>query len=171
MRDRQMNFTHFDEAGNAIMVDVGQKEETHRYAVAHGKITMTKTCYDMVKQGSHKKGDVLNVARVAGIMAVKKTAEWIPLCHNIFITKAEIDFEWQDENKEIIALCTVHTYGQTGVEMEALTGVSVALLTIYDMCKSVDRSMEIGDIYLLEKDGGKSGRFQHQKKDTHEGSI
>ena len=156
-----MGLTHFDEKGNAVMVNVGAKADTERTATARGSILMSKQCYEMIKSGGHKKGDVLNVARIAGIMAVKKTADLIPLCHNIFITKAALEFALDEETHRVTAACTVHSLGQTGVEMEALTGVNIALLTIYDMCKAVDRSMELTDIYVAVKDGGKSGRFTH----------
>lgn len=158
-----MELTHFDEKGNAVMVNVGAKADTERTATARGSILMSKQCYEMIKSGGHKKGDVLNVARIAGIMAVKKTADLIPLCHNIFITKAALEFTLDETAHRITAACTVHSLGQTGVEMEALTGANIALLTIYDMCKAVDRSMELTDIYVAVKAGGKSGRFTHPK--------
>ena len=152
-------FTHFDAQGNAAMVDVSEKKQTVRRAIAKGKISMSTICYEAVQRGSVKKGDVLGVARIAGIMAVKQTASLIPLCHVLLTTQAAIDFEYNDKEHSIIALCTVKTTGVTGVEMEALTGVSIALLTIYDMCKSMDKGMEIGDIHLVEKSGGKSGLY------------
>lgn len=152
-------FTHFDDKGNAAMVDVGEKAATKRQAVAFGKIRMNEECYSAVRGGGVKKGDVLGAARIAGIMAVKQTSSLIPLCHTLHIDKAAVDFEYIDDERSIAATCTVKTTGVTGVEMEALTGVSVALLTIYDMCKAVDKSMEIGSIYLLEKTGGKSGAY------------
>ncbi len=154
-----MEFTHFDEQGNALMVDVGDKEETKREAVARGSIFMNARCFQMVKEGSMAKGDVLGVARVAGIMGAKRTSDLIPLCHILNLTKLTIDFTLKEETKEIEASCTARTMGKTGVEMEALTGVSVALLTVYDMCKAVDKTMEIGKIYLERKSGGKSGEF------------
>lgn len=154
-----MEFTHFDEQGNALMVDVGDKEETKREAVARGSIFMNARCFQMVKEGSMAKGDVLGVARVAGIMGAKRTSDLIPLCHILNLTKLTIDFTLKEETKEIEASCTARTTGKTGVEMEALTGVSVALLTVYDMCKAVDKTMEIGKIYLERKSGGKSGEF------------
>ena len=160
-----MQFSHFDQDGKAIMVDVGAKDNTKRQAIARGSVTMSPECFQMVKEGSHKKGDVLNVARIAGIMATKKTQELIPLCHNIMITKAEIDFEYDAKTPTIHSFCTVETYGKTGVEMEALTGVNIALLTIYDMCKAVDRSMELHDIYVVRKEGGKSGLYEHEEKE------
>jgi len=154
------DFTHFDEQGNAVMVDVSQKEKTERLAVAMGRIKMSPECYEAIKSGGIKKGDVLGTARLAGIMAVKQTASLIPLCHTIPIEKASVDFEFNDEKNAIIAHCTVKTTDKTGVEMEAMMGVSVALLTIYDMCKAVDKSMKIGKICLLEKHGGKSGPYK-----------
>lgn len=165
-----MDFTHFDSQGNAWMVDVGEKEETKREAVAKGSIFLSPQCFDMVRQGTMKKGDVLGVARVAGIMGAKKTWELIPLCHVLNLTKLTVDFELKEEHHEIQAACTARTTGKTGVEMEALTGVSVALLTIYDMCKAVDKSMEIGSVYLERKTGGKSGEFINPKvKSRNEG--
>lgn len=152
-------FTHFNADGNAVMVDVGEKEDTKREALASGVIYMSEECYRKVKEGSMKKGDVLGVARIAGIMGAKKTAELIPLCHILSLTKVEIDFEYLEEEHGIRVLCRTACTGKTGVEMEALTGVNVTLLTIYDMCKAVDRGMEIGEIHLLEKSGGKSGEW------------
>lgn len=152
-------FTHFDEQGNAIMVDVTQKEITERTAVASGQIQVSKEVFAAVKNGTAKKGDVLGTARIAGIMAAKRTSDFIPLCHPLLLTKVTIDFELEDTANVIRCFCTAKLSGRTGVEMEALTGVSVALLTIYDMCKAMDRSMEIGEICLVEKMGGKSGHF------------
>lgn len=160
-----MGFTHFDSQGNAWMVDVGEKEDTKREAIAKGSIFLSPQCFNMVKQGTMKKGDVLGVARVAGIMGAKKTWELIPLCHVLNLTKLTVDFELKEESHEIQAVCTARTTGKTGVEMEALTGVSVALLTIYDMCKAVDKSMEIGAVYLEKKTGGKSGEFINPKSE------
>lgn len=154
---------HFDEAGNAVMVDVTKKDITTRIAVATGEITMNQETYEVVKQGRAKKGDVLGVARVAGIMATKKTSELIPMCHPLMLTKASIDFELEEETSTIRAICTTKLAGRTGVEMEALTGVTTALLTIYDMCKAMDRSMCIQNVHLLEKLGGKSGHYQAKK--------
>lgn len=154
-----MEFTHFDSNGNAIMVDVGDKTDTDRVAKASGLISMSKECFFKVQSQDMKKGDVLSVAQVAGIMGAKRCSELIPLCHNISLTKLSVDFEMIPEKNQIKAICTAKTCGKTGVEMEALTGVNVALLTIYDMCKAVDKRMEIGEIHLEEKDGGKSGRF------------
>lgn len=157
-----MDFSHFDEQGNAWMVDVGGKEEKKREATARGSIFMSPECLKMVKEGSMKKGDVLGVARVAGIMGAKRTSELIPLCHLLNLTKLTVDFTIHEETNEIEAVCTARTTGRTGVEMEALTGVNVALLTIYDMCKAVDKSMEMSHIYLEHKSGGKSGEFYNE---------
>jgi len=142
------------------MVDVGAKPQTSRVAEAGGSITMQADTLLLILQGKHKKGDVLAVARLAGIMATKKTADLIPLCHTILIDSAEVSFEIDEENNKVDCLATVKTVGKTGVEMEALTAVQVALLTIYDMCKSVDRGMTIGGIALLSKEGGKSGSWR-----------
>ena len=150
---------HFDSKGNAIMVDVTEKNVTQRQAIARGKIFVHKETYDRILQGNMAKGDVLAVARVAGIMATKKTSELIPMCHPLMLTKSQIDFEFNEEEKSITAISLVKLAGQTGVEMEALTGVNVALLTIYDMCKAIDKNMVISDIHLVEKTGGKSGKF------------
>ena len=152
-------FTHFDENGHAIMVDVTQKEDTCRMAVAEGTISVSSECYRKIREGSVEKGDVLGCARIAGIMGAKQTAGLIPLCHILNLTSVRIDFEPEESGHLIRAYCTVRCSGKTGVEMEALTGVSVALLTIYDMCKAIDRCMEIGKIRLLHKEGGKSGTF------------
>lgn len=161
-----MEFTHFDTQGNAWMVDVGEKEDTKREAAARGSIFLSPQCFDMVVRGAMKKGDVLSVARMAGIMGAKKTSELIPLCHILNLTKLAVEFELKEETHEIQAVCTACTTGKTGVEMEALTGVTVALLTIYDMCKAVDKSMEMGQIYLEKKTGGKSGIYINPRKDT-----
>jgi cyclic pyranopterin phosphate synthase len=156
-----MDFTHFDEKGNAWMVDVGDKADTKREAVAGGSIFMSEACFGKVRAGTMEKGDVLGVARIAGIMGAKKCPELIPLCHPIGLTNLTVDFELHEETNEIRAFCTARTTGKTGVEMEALTGVSIALLTVYDMCKAVDKTMKIGEIALLKKSGGKSGNFQN----------
>ena len=150
-------FTHFDNEGNAIMVNVSEKEITHRSATAIGKIIVGKDIISAINSGDVKKGDVLGVARVAGIMAVKQTSSLIPMCHTLLITKASIDYEVGDE--DVTVKCTVECDGKTGVEMEALTGASTALLTIYDMCKAMSKEMVITDIHLLTKSGGKSGDF------------
>jgi cyclic pyranopterin phosphate synthase len=151
--------THFDDAGNARMVNVGLKEESERIAVAEGRITMTSVAYAMVQAGTMKKGDVLGVARIAGIMAAKKVDTLIPLCHPLAITRADISFTFDDDKKVVGIEATVGIIGRTGVEMEALTAVSVAALTIYDMCKAVDKGMEFSDIRLKRKSGGKSGDY------------
>lgn len=156
-----MAFNHFDESGNAVMVDVSDKDVTARTAVATGSIRVSAEVMEAVRNGTAKKGDVLGVARVAGIMAAKRTSELIPMCHPLFLTKCSVDFEFDKEKQTITALCTVKTDGKTGVEMEALTGVSVALLTIYDMCKAMDKGMCINDVHLMSKQGGKSGEFQY----------
>jgi len=154
------DLTHFNDAGEAHMVDVGDKSITHRVAVAEGTIAMQNTTFSMVAAGTHKKGDVLGIARVAGIMATKRTADLIPLCHPIGLTRVAVDFEMDEQASLIRCLCTTETRGQTGVEMEALTGVQVALLTIYDMCKAVDRAMVIDSVQLNEKSGGKSSDYR-----------
>jgi cyclic pyranopterin phosphate synthase len=156
-------FTHFNEEGNAVMVDVHEKEDTYRVARAEGVIRVTETVFQAIAGKTVQKGDVLSVARLAGIMGAKKNAELIPLCHNIPLTKCTVDFEMDASTLEIRAICTVSCVGKTGVEMEALTGVSVALLTIYDMCKALDRGMEISGIRLLEKQGGKSGHYLREE--------
>ena len=155
----EQKLTHFDGQGNAVMVDVSAKDDTSRTAVASGKIKVNRAVMDAVLAGSVKKGDVLGVARVAGIMAVKQTSSLIPMCHMLLITKCSVDFEIDEEHLEIKAVCTAKVEGKTGVEMEALTGVSVARLTIYDMCKAIDKRMELGEIRLESKSGGKSGDF------------
>lgn len=154
-----MDFTHFDEKGNARMVDVTMKDETERIARAAGKIKVSAEVFAAVSQGSIAKGDVLTVATTAGIAGAKKTWELIPMCHILPLTGCSIEWELKEETCEIYCLCTARCTGRTGVEMEALTGVSAALLTVYDMCKAMDKTMEIGEIHLLEKDGGKSGHF------------
>ena len=151
--------THIDENGHAVMVDVGAKAVTHREAVAVGRITRSADCYAMVAQGRAKKGDVLGVAQVAGIMAAKRTFESIPLCHPLLLTKCSVEFTMLRGEHAIEARCTTQCDGRTGVEMEALHGVTTALLTIYDMCKAADRGMVLSGIHLAEKSGGKSGHF------------
>lgn len=152
-------FTHFNQLGEAIMVDVSEKKETAREAVAEGRITMSRECFRKVKDRTMGKGDVLGVARVAGIMGAKRTSDLIPLCHILNLTKVEIQFTLDDDACAVWAVCTVKTTGKTGVEMEALTGVQVSLLTIYDMCKAIDKTMEMDSIHLCRKSGGKSGEF------------
>ena len=159
MNTTENKLTHFDAEGNAVMVDVSGKPVTSREATAHGIITMNEDAFAAVQNGTVKKGDVLGVARVAGIMATKRTSELIPLCHPLPLTKVSVDFRLLPERQAVEALCTVKTAGVTGVEMEAITAVEVGLLTVYDMLKAVDRFMVIGDIQLLEKDGGKSGHW------------
>ena len=151
--------THFDKQGKAIMVDVSSKSVTAREAVASGRIEVNEMVYAAIEEGSVKKGDVLGVARIAGIMAAKRTHEMIPLCHILPITHCSIDFEMLPEECAVDVFATVKINGQTGVEMEALHAVSVALLTIYDMCKAIDKNMTITDIHLNKKTGGKSGVF------------
>lgn len=158
-------WSHMDENGNAVMVDVSEKESTSRTASASGRISMSQECFDMVAEGRAKKGDVLGVAQVAGIMAVKRTSELIPLCHQLSLTGSTVTFRLLPETCEIETLCAVRCRGRTGVEMEALTGASVALLTVYDMCKAVDKRMVISDIHLVEKRGGKSGCFLFEEED------
>lgn len=155
--------THFDAKGNAIMVDVSDKNITSRTAIAKGKIYASKDVIKAVLNGDIKKGDVLGVARVAGIMGAKRTSDVIPMCHPLNITKCSIDFEVNEDKNYIEASCLVKVDGKTGVEMEALTGVNIALLTIYDMCKALDKSMEISEVYLVRKTGGKSGDFVNEK--------
>ena len=152
--------THLDENGAARMADVSEKTDTVREAMAAGSIRMSAECFALVKNGAVKKGDVLSVARIAGIMGAKKTFELVPLCHCIGLTGVELEFLMHEENCEIEAHCRTKTVGKTGVEMEALTGVQIALLTIYDMCKAIDRGMVMTDIRLLKKSGGKSGIWE-----------
>ncbi|MDH3536846.1 MAG: cyclic pyranopterin monophosphate synthase MoaC [Gammaproteobacteria bacterium] len=154
--------THFNQAGEAHMVDIADKPASARRAVAAGRILMQPETLRLIEQGGHKKGDVLGVARVAGIMATKRTADLVPMCHPLSLTQVAIEFAIDADKHAIECTVTAETTGQTGVEMEALNGVQVSLLTIYDMCKAVDRGMVIGDVRLLEKSGGKSG---HWKRD------
>jgi len=150
--------THLDESGAASMVDVGAKPATQRRAVAGGRITMSADALDAIRSGNAPKGDVLSTARIAGIMAAKRTADLIPLCHPLALTKVSVDFDWEENGIAVTA--TASTIGPTGVEMEALTATSVALLTLYDMAKALDRAMILGDIRLLEKSGGRSGDWR-----------
>lgn len=154
-----MPLTHFDAQGDAHMIDVSDKPVTARIAVASGYIKMTLETFDIIEEGSAKKGDVLGVARLAGIMAAKKTSDLIPLCHPLPVTKVAVDLTLDADLPGVQITATVKTSGQTGVEMEALTAVSIAALTVYDMTKAVDRSMQIGGIRVMLKDGGKSGRY------------
>ncbi|GMQ90400.1 MAG: cyclic pyranopterin monophosphate synthase MoaC [Gammaproteobacteria bacterium] len=154
--------THLNESGEAHMVNVGEKTVTRRIAVAEGRIDMKAETLELITRGGHEKGDVLAVARVAGIMAAKKTADLIPLCHPLALTHVEIELRPQPQEHCIYCRATVETRERTGVEMEALTAVEIALLTIYDMCKAVDRGMTLGGIRLLEKSGGASGSWRRQ---------
>lgn len=156
------NLTHFNQDGNAIMVDVSDKQITARMAIAEGFIKVNSEVFSAIKDKTAKKGDVLAVARIAGIMAAKKTSEIIPLCHPLFLTKVTIDFELDEANLMIKAIAITKVNGKTGVEMEALHAVSATLLTIYDMCKALDRAMEITDIHLVHKEGGKSGIYDRK---------
>lgn len=152
--------SHFNQRGEAQMVDISAKPSTQRVAVVSGKITMQTATLDLIERGEHKKGDVLGIARVAGIMAAKRAPDLIPLCHPLLITKVDLRFEIERAQKAIKSIATVETQGQTGVEMEALTAAQIALLTIYDMCKGVDRGMVITDVRLEEKTGGQSGQWK-----------
>ncbi len=155
--------THFNQAGEAHMVDVGDKATTQRVAIAEGRIEMEPATLQLILDGSAKKGDVLGVARLAGIMAAKKTADLIPLCHPLALSKVNIDLQPLVAQNAVHCTATVHTSGQTGVEMEALTAVQITLLTIYDMCKAVDKGMTMGGVRLLEKRGGKSGHWLREQ--------
>jgi len=153
------DLTHFNAAGEAHMVDVGDKATTHRVALAEGRIRMQPQTLGLIRQGGHKKGDVLGIARIAGIMAAKKTSDLIPLCHPLALTKVDIELIPEPEQNSVHCRSRVETRGQTGVEMEALCATQIALLTIYDMCKAVDRGMTIEQVRLREKSGGKSGSW------------
>jgi len=155
--------THFNSAGEAHMVDVGDKSVTRRVAVAEGRIVMEAETLAKIEAGNHKKGDVLGIARVAGIMAAKRTADLIPLCHPLALTRVNIDLEARTDKSVVYCRVTVETAGQTGVEMEALTAVQVTLLTIYDMCKAVDRGMTMEAVRLIHKSGGKSGSWDREE--------
>lgn len=154
--------THVDEDGKAIMVDVSAKVDTKRTAIASGRIFMSRQAFDAIAGGTVSKGDVLAAARIAGIMATKQTSSLIPLCHNLLLTSAQVDFRLLSEECAVEAVCTVASTGKTGVEMEALTGATISLLTIYDFCKAIDRSMHVEDVHLQFKDGGKSGRYDRR---------
>lgn len=156
--------THFDKNGKAVMVDVSEKADTQRTATAAGKITVNQKVYEAIEAGTVEKGDVLGVAVTAGIMGAKRTCELIPMCHILPITNCRVWFEKKPDKREIHCFCTVKVTGKTGVEMEALTGVSIALLTVYDMCKALDKTMKIGDIYLCHKAGGKSGEIWNRRE-------
>mgnify|MGYP000493019859 FL=1 len=159
------DFTHFNDQGRAKMVDVGGKPISQRVAVAAGRVLVNEHTFELIQSGGMKKGDVLGVARIAGIMGAKKTSELIPLCHILNLTSVTVDFIMQEESSSITAVCETKTTGKTGVEMEALTGVQISLLTIYDMCKSVDKTMEIYEVCLCSKSGGKSGDVVYRTAD------
>lgn len=154
--------THFDTSGQAHMVDVGAKDETHRIAIATGTIRMKPETLAIIQSGTAKKGDVLGIARIAAIMGAKRTSDLIPLCHPLALTRVTVEFDVEVEASAVTCTAQVETYGKTGVEMEALTAVQIGLLTIYDMCKAVDRGMVIDAIQLLTKQGGKSGDWSSQ---------
>lgn len=160
------SFTHFNEQGHAKMVDITEKSDTVRIATARTSVRVNKEIYEKIKDRTVQKGDVLAVAQVAGVMAAKKTAELIPMCHPLMLKGVDIQFEWQinDQHYELIILATIKTKGSTGVEMEALTAASICALTVYDMCKALDKGMVIGPTYLVEKIGGKSGHYRYQEK-------
>lgn len=157
-------FSHFDAAGNARMVDISGKDSTDRVAVAAGRVIMAPDTLRMVREGRTAKGDALGVARIAGIMAAKRVDSLIPLCHPLAVNRVDIDFTFPDDGRSVAIRATVGMQGRTGVEMEALTAVSVAALTLYDMCKAVDKNMVISDIRLLEKSGGKSGKYVREQE-------
>ncbi len=161
-----MKLTHIDSKGGARMVDVSVKKETERVAKAYGRVKMSQEAYKAIKKGKGPKGDVFTVAKIAGIMGAKRTHELIPLCHPLAITHVDVDYIFNHKESIIEITSTVKTKGQTGVEMEAITCVTITALTIYDMCKAIDKSMELGPFYLLEKSGGKSGKFKRKTSDT-----
>jgi len=152
--------THLDSKGNARMVDISEKKDTKREAIAAGKVKMSKATYELIRKGRGPKGDIFTVAKVAGIMAAKKTHDMIPLCHPLCITHIDVDYDFDDKKHIVGIKSMVRTKGQTGVEMEALTCAMVTALTIYDMCKAVDKGIEVGPFYLVEKSGGKSGKYR-----------
>lgn len=160
---RTDDFTHFDDRGNARMVNVGDKSETKRTAVAAGRVLMNQKTFDLVRSGGVKKGDVLTVAQVAGIMGAKRTPDLIPMCHPILLSGVDLELSLNEEMRSVDILATTTCTGNTGVEMEALTAVSAAALTVYDMCKAVQRDMIIDDIRLLKKSGGQSGDFAREE--------
>lgn len=164
-KENDMGLTHFDENGTAFMVDVTEKNDTVREATATGKIVVNQEVYEAICAGTVGKGDVLGVATTAGIMGAKRTFELIPMCHILPISNCSVTFKLLPEEYAVQCFCTVKVTGKTGVEMEALTGVSTALLTVYDMCKALDKSMEIQEIYLCKKTGGKSGTYFHESKE------
>jgi len=155
-----MKLTHLDSDGKAQMVDISGKKETEREAKAYGRVTMSPETYKTVKMGQGPKGDIFTVAKIAGIMGAKKTHELIPLCHPLSITLIDVNYDFIDKDSAVEIVSTVRTKGQTGVEMEAFTCATIVALTIYDMCKAIDKGIELGPFYLLEKSGGKSGRFE-----------
>ena len=154
------NLTHFNKSGEAHMVDVGDKATTHRIAVARGRIGVRPETLELIENGNHKKGDVLGIARIAGIMAAKRTSDLVPLCHPLNLTRVEVDLTLDHAESAVWCRATTEVHSKTGVEMEALCAVQVALLTIYDMCKAVDRGMVIDQVCLVEKQGGRSGSWQ-----------
>lgn len=166
------DFTHFNQQGRAHMVDISDKQETNRMAIARSSILMNKQVYEAIIGNAIKKGDVLAVAQVAGIMAAKKTPDFIPMCHPLPLTGVNISFQWDTSHDtyELIVDATVKTKGITGVEMEALTAVSAATLTVYDMCKAIDKGMTIGQTFLIEKQGGKSGDYYRKERRNDRGS-
>ncbi len=159
--------SHIDSDGNARMVDVTHKKETEREAIAQGRVTMSEETYGLIRGGQGPKGDVFTVAKIAGIMAAKKTHELIPLCHPLAITHIDVEYDLDDENHVVSITSTVRTRGQTGVEMEAMTCATVVGLTIYDMCKAVDKGIELGPFYLARKSGGKSGTYKRKPEETN----
>lgn len=159
-----MKLTHVDKNGKARMVDVGNKPDTERQAIARGHVKMSREAYDTVRKGHGPKGDVFAVAKIAGIMGAKKTAELVPLCHPLPINFVDVVYEFADSKQTIGITSTVKTRGPTGVEMEAIAAVMITALTIYDMCKAIDKAIELGPFYLLEKTGGKSGAYKRPKK-------
>lgn len=170
--EHMANFTHFNEQGRARMVDISEKKETERTAIARSSVHVTKEIYEKITENKIKKGDVLAVAQVAGIMAAKKTSDWIPMCHPLQLKGIDISFEWivSSNTYELQIEAFVKTKGSTGVEMEALTAASATALTIYDMCKALDKGMVIGQTYLLEKKGGKSGDYHLSEKGNENGA-
>jgi cyclic pyranopterin phosphate synthase len=159
-----MELTHVDKDGKAKMVDVGHKPDTQRQAKARGYVKMSREAYDTVRKGQGPKGDVFGVAKIAGIMGAKKTAELVPLCHPLPIHFVDVLYDFADSEQTIGITSTVKTKGPTGVEMEAITAVMITALTIYDMCKAIDKAIELGPFYLLEKSGGKSGQYRREEK-------
>ncbi len=159
----RLKFSHLDEKGRAQMVDITQKKSTSRVAKAYGRVKLSKETYDAIREGNGPKGDIFSVAKIAGIMAAKKTHELIPLCHPLSITHIDVDYRFNDHENIVEIISTVKTTGQTGVEMEALVCVTHVGLTVYDMCKAIDKSIELEPFYLLQKEGGKSGRYERKE--------